>query len=233
MENETVVVADENDITDFELYYEPFEAEISEIVSLQCDIIDKFEKTISLSDQGKGIIKFLLWCYSEDKDKNYNILKLFSQDLIYYFESSFEYYGMEYSIIMLKSLALNHDISINNDYSPCIPGGWDLKAYGAFIDYRSFFYLEYLIVKEQKEIEKNLRLVMPGLNEQSVEKFKTVSICNKESKDDKENCSVCLGDYSDNQKMTVLDCKHKFHNECISQWLKKKPSCPICRRLYF
>jgi hypothetical protein len=36
-------------------------------------------------------------------------------------------------------------------------------------------------------------------------------------------------DYEDGQTLKVLQCFHKFHKECISQWFKSQNFCPICR----
>ena len=41
-------------------------------------------------------------------------------------------------------------------------------------------------------------------------------------------CSICIN----NMKMEDIErlrCKHFFHRECLSTWMKIKPTCPICR----
>eukprot|EP00808_Paulinella_micropora_P014530 g75795.t1 len=44
-------------------------------------------------------------------------------------------------------------------------------------------------------------------------------------------CPICLDDYGDDQdKLETLWCRHRFHTSCISTWLEKKSSCPVCRR---
>lgn len=43
-------------------------------------------------------------------------------------------------------------------------------------------------------------------------------------------CSICLGDYNDNDMLRLLqDCGHLFHLKCVDPWLMLNPTCPICR----
>ncbi|MCO5560257.1 hypothetical protein L7F22_013868 [Adiantum nelumboides] len=43
-------------------------------------------------------------------------------------------------------------------------------------------------------------------------------------------CTVCLGDYQDGEKIQKLPaCNHSFHVQCIDEWLTKNVTCPICR----
>ena len=42
-------------------------------------------------------------------------------------------------------------------------------------------------------------------------------------------CSVCLGDYEIGDVAVRLPCRHYFHKQCISDWLKENNSCPLCR----
>ena len=54
-----------------------------------------------------------------------------------------------------------------------------------------------------------------------------------ETRDQTEiDCSICretarVGE----EKCVELPCKHSFHFECIEPWLKRVPSCPICRKV--
>ena len=45
-------------------------------------------------------------------------------------------------------------------------------------------------------------------------------------------CSICLEDYT---KETVYKtrCDHKFHIDCVYEWLSKTHSCPLCRNYTF
>ena len=60
-----------------------------------------------------------------------------------------------------------------------------------------------------------------------------------------ESCIICLEKFIDEneelkkknddtkqneeQKTSILDCGHKFHEYCIVEWLKNHDKCPICR----
>ena len=43
-----------------------------------------------------------------------------------------------------------------------------------------------------------------------------------------EECSICL-DIDNTNSWTILPCCHKFHEQCISIWLRTNHTCPICR----
>ncbi|KAL4575452.1 hypothetical protein LXL04_022296 [Taraxacum kok-saghyz] len=44
-------------------------------------------------------------------------------------------------------------------------------------------------------------------------------------------CSICLQDFEVEDAAAMFPkCEHKFHPECISQWLLAHNSCPVCRR---
>jgi hypothetical protein len=44
-----------------------------------------------------------------------------------------------------------------------------------------------------------------------------------------EKCSVCLSTFQPGQECKTLECKHMFHEKCITQWIHVKSTCPICR----
>ena len=44
-----------------------------------------------------------------------------------------------------------------------------------------------------------------------------------------EICSVCHEEFKEEVECIELECKHLFHRNCISQWLKLKRNCPMCK----
>lgn len=45
----------------------------------------------------------------------------------------------------------------------------------------------------------------------------------------KAECSICMDDVKLNDIVTVLPCKHWFHQDCIKAWLNEHDTCPHCR----
>lgn len=44
-----------------------------------------------------------------------------------------------------------------------------------------------------------------------------------------ESCAICIEKYMSDSKIAIIDkCNHMYHEECISEWLRKNPVCPIC-----
>lgn len=42
-------------------------------------------------------------------------------------------------------------------------------------------------------------------------------------------CSICMEEVALGNEVTVLPCKHWFHGECVTAWLKEHDTCPHCR----
>lgn len=51
----------------------------------------------------------------------------------------------------------------------------------------------------------------------------------KDDDDDDVKCSICQEEYAIGDELGRLKCEHRFHVDCIHQWLKLKNWCPICK----
>lgn len=61
----------------------------------------------------------------------------------------------------------------------------------------------------------------------SSEKFSGCS--NLEADCNDNTCSICLLDYVIGDNLIVLNCDHRFHEACITNWLLIEATCPLCK----
>lgn len=45
------------------------------------------------------------------------------------------------------------------------------------------------------------------------------------------DCLICMDEFVVNDEVIRMSCRHFFHHKCISEWLKDKSSCPLCRQI--
>ena len=43
-------------------------------------------------------------------------------------------------------------------------------------------------------------------------------------------CSICIEELKDIDRLVKLKCGHMFHQHCLTLWYLVEPYCPICRR---
>ena len=46
----------------------------------------------------------------------------------------------------------------------------------------------------------------------------------------KAECSICMDGLDIGEEVVQLPCRHWFHGECVSAWLREHDTCPQCRR---
>lgn len=52
---------------------------------------------------------------------------------------------------------------------------------------------------------------------------------NEEDFAQSKECAICFCEYGPDDDVSPLPCKHYFHSECINNWIKENPTCPMCR----
>ncbi|CAN1133886.1 Putative RING-H2 finger protein ATL71 [Linum perenne] len=76
-----------------------------------------------------------------------------------------------------------------------------------------------------------------GIDEATLKSYPKLVYSEKRQKIVKEDaptaascCSICLADYKSADVLRLLpDCGHLFHLKCVDPWLRKHPTCPVCR----
>ncbi|XP_042519294.1 probable E3 ubiquitin-protein ligase ATL45 [Macadamia integrifolia] len=53
----------------------------------------------------------------------------------------------------------------------------------------------------------------------------------KEEEEENLKCVICLKALKDKAVIKKLLCHHRFHTSCITKWLRRRSSCPVCRRM--
>lgn len=73
----------------------------------------------------------------------------------------------------------------------------------------------------------------PPASKKAVESIETIKLTEENYEELKKNslleCSVCKDEFSVNEEVKKMPCRHFFHDECISPWLEQRNSCPTCR----
>ena len=49
-----------------------------------------------------------------------------------------------------------------------------------------------------------------------------------------DECSICLADMEEKDKIIILECDHIYHKDCIMEWFERgNINCPMCREKLF
>ena len=96
-------------------------------------------------------------------------------------------------------------------------------------------------VNEEFENEEEIEEVKIGLDQDQIDALpimkyssemeKQAKSLNKKSTGPTSNnfCSICIVDYRNGDKLRCLPCFHRFHKQCIDEWLIIKNECPLCK----
>jgi E3 ubiquitin-protein ligase RNF115/126 len=81
-------------------------------------------------------------------------------------------------------------------------------------------------------MEQNQGSTAPGPASEAAIRSLPKRKVDKEMLDDqgKAECSICMDSVELGEQVTVLPCKHWFHDACITAWLNEHDTCPHCRK---
>ncbi|XP_010487818.1 PREDICTED: RING-H2 finger protein ATL65-like [Camelina sativa] len=100
----------------------------------------------------------------------------------------------------------------------------DLRSFSPF-PFDSFHYSSYSPYGLDDSVIKTLPLFL-----YSAASCTGKTTLGKTSAADCRDCAVCLLEFEDGDYVRTLPlCFHAFHLECIDEWLRSHPNCPLCR----
>lgn len=50
------------------------------------------------------------------------------------------------------------------------------------------------------------------------------------SPEEAQDCAICFQPMLESCELQKLSCGHRFHHACVSEWLLRKASCPLCKQ---
>ena len=79
------------------------------------------------------------------------------------------------------------------------------------------YYPDYEEVHRKKVIERNKNIKQ--INEDGIEVIEYKEGNNL--KFDQKECLICLGEFENDEKLSILKCNHCYHELCLKDWIKK------------
>ncbi len=94
-------------------------------------------------------------------------------------------------------------------------------------DYDMLQRLDEGVVDNQGASEGELRrLPIQRIEESDITSAHSASSSNSS---DGKSCVICLSDFKLHDSVKSLPCLHRFHENCVDNWLRGKALCPICK----
>ncbi|XP_022922932.1 RING-H2 finger protein ATL22-like [Cucurbita moschata] len=76
------------------------------------------------------------------------------------------------------------------------------------------------------------RPTLMGLDEPTIDSYPKIELGEslRLPKPNDNICAICLSEYRPKETVkSIPQCQHFFHQDCIHEWLRLNPSCPVCR----
>ncbi|KAI3678119.1 hypothetical protein L6452_37400 [Arctium lappa] len=81
-------------------------------------------------------------------------------------------------------------------------------------------------INESFEQASDQFVACSGLTNKLISKNLTVTKYHEE--EESEVCVVCQVEFEKDERVGVLQCGHRFHPKCITEWLLRRNVCPLC-----
>ena len=73
-------------------------------------------------------------------------------------------------------------------------------------------------------------LVIFGTADVVADKMVITAEQEKELEKEDADCLICKCEFEKDEVLTILKCRHKFHDDCITTWFKFNNACPLCKQ---
>merc|ERR1712039_1097774 len=47
--------------------------------------------------------------------------------------------------------------------------------------------------------------------------------------EDQKSCTICMEEFKEGDQQKTLPCFHRYHAQCVDQWLQRNGCCPCCK----
>ncbi|XP_074293689.1 putative RING-H2 finger protein ATL69 [Silene latifolia] len=71
-----------------------------------------------------------------------------------------------------------------------------------------------------------------GLTQEMIDSYPRVVVgeSGRMLQQDDNTCPICLTEYLINDTLKILpECLHRYHADCLDEWLSRNATCPVCR----
>uniref|UniRef100_W5KH98 RING-type E3 ubiquitin transferase n=1 Tax=Astyanax mexicanus TaxID=7994 RepID=W5KH98_ASTMX len=70
----------------------------------------------------------------------------------------------------------------------------------------------------------------PPASEQIIDSLPHIIVLD-DHRGQEQSCAICCSEYVNEEVATQLPCRHMFHKLCVTLWLRKSGTCPVCRHV--
>ncbi|XP_054430239.1 E3 ubiquitin-protein ligase Praja-1 isoform X3 [Pteronotus mesoamericanus] len=79
----------------------------------------------------------------------------------------------------------------------------------------------------------DVEVANPPASKESIDSLPEILVTEDHSAVGQEMCCpICCSEYAKGEVATELPCHHYFHKPCVSIWLQKSGTCPVCRCMF-